>query len=129
MAQSKLGLGFAVIGFCLAACSSTLAPKAAREDGMTREQYRAAYDIASARCDRQTSACSSYASRDACIEDKLRASAADTRLPRCSNEVDPTEVRACVSQISQGRCGTGILQLQACKKSALCPYQSEEGTF
>jgi hypothetical protein len=114
----------------LSACSSlNPGPKASYADGMSTEQYRAAYEIASARCDRQTNACSSFASRDECLEAKLGVSAADTRLPRCSNDVDQTKVQSCVAQIERGQCGTGIAQLDACKKSQLCPYVSVEGTL
>lgn len=114
----------------LSACSS-LNPgaKAPYADGMSRDQYRAAYAIASARCDRQTSACSAFSSHDECIRAKLDVSAADTRLPRCSNDVDQTKVQSCVAEIEQRQCGTGIARLEACQKSELCPYVSEEGIF
>jgi hypothetical protein len=123
------GLGVILVAG-LSACSS-LNPgaQAAYTDGMSTEQYRAAYDIASARCDRQTKACSSFSSHDECIEAKLGVSAADTRLPRCSNNVDQTKVQSCVAQIERGQCGTGIAQIDACRRSQLCPYVSEEGTL
>jgi hypothetical protein len=112
----------------LSACGS-LNPKTIYADGMSTEQYRAVYEIASARCDRQTSACSSFASRDECLAAKLNVSAAETHLPRCSNDVDQAKVQSCVAEIERGQCGTGIVQLDACKKSQLCPYVSEEGTL
>ena len=117
-----------VLFSALGACKG-LQPTAKTTLGMSRDQYRAAYEIASARCDRQTNACSAFASRAECLDAKLGASAAATRLPRCSNDVDQVKVQLCVEQIRQGQCGTGIAQLAACQKSALCPYQSEEGTM
>jgi hypothetical protein len=121
----SLGLIF-VAG--LSACSGlTPGAKAAYADGMSRDQYRTAYAIASARCDRQTNACSAFSSHDECIRAKLEASAADARLPRCSNDVDQTKVQSCVAEIEQRQCGTGIARLEACQKSELCPYVSEEG--
>jgi hypothetical protein len=98
-------------------------------DGMSTDQYRAAYAIASARCERQTNACSAFSSRDECIRAKLDVSAADTRLPRCSNDVDQTRVQACVAELEERQCGTGIARLEACQRSELCPYVSEEGLF
>lgn len=103
--------------------------KSAAANGMNTDQYSAAYDIAAARCDRQTNACSSFSSRSDCISAKLRLSAEDTRLPHCSNDIDRTKVRACVAEIERGQCGTGIAQLDACRESQLCPYVSEEGTL
>jgi hypothetical protein len=127
---SRVGASGVIFVAGLSACSS-LNPdaKSAYADGMSTEQYRAAYDIASARCDRQTNACSSFSSRNECLQAKLSVSAADTRLPRCSNDVDQTKVQSCVAEIERGHCGTGIAQLGACKQSQLCPYVSEEGTF
>jgi hypothetical protein len=112
----------------LSACSN-LNPgaKAAYTDGMSRDQYRAAYAIAAARCDRQTNACSTFSSRDECMRAKLDVSAADARLSRCSNDVDQAKVQACVAEIEQRQCGTGITRLAACQRSELCPYISEEG--
>lgn len=95
---------------------------------MTTDEYAAAYQIAAARCARQTNVCSSFASRDQCLQAKLGASAADARLTRCSNPVDPAQVQSCVSEIKRGSCGSGIAQLAACRGAELCPYISEEGT-
>jgi hypothetical protein len=127
---SKTGSLGVIFVASLSACGS-LNPgaKAASADGMSRDQYRAAYAIASARCDRQTNACSAFSSHDECLQAKLAASAADTRLPRCSNDVDQTKVQSCVAEIEQRQCGTGIARLEACQKSELCPYVSEEGIF
>jgi hypothetical protein len=113
----------------LSACSLNPGAKTEYADGMTADQYRAAYQIADARCDRQTNSCSSFASRDECIAAKLDLSAADARLRRCSHRVDPSDVNSCVAQIEHGQCGSGITQLSACKKAELCPYTSEEGTL
>jgi hypothetical protein len=103
--------------------------KAAFAHGMSAEQYRAAYEIAAARCDRQTNACSAFSSHDECIKAKLEVSAADAQLPRCSNDVDQTKVQSCIAEIERRRCGTGIARLEACQKSELCPYVSEEAIF
>ncbi len=114
----------------VALCACSLGPhRLAYADGMTEDEYRAAYQIAGARCDRQTNACASFASRDACIRAKLVASAADTSLMRCSEPIDPSQLQSCVSEIERGQCGSGIARLKACRQSALCPYVSEEGTF
>ena len=122
------------LGIVLAAAPSAcggLAPNATPKyaDGMTAGQYRAAYEVASARCDRQTDTCSSFATRDRCIEAKLDTSAADMRLRGCSNHVDEAQVRSCAAEIRSGVCGSGITQIKACKHAALCPYVSEEGTL
>jgi hypothetical protein len=98
-------------------------------DGMTAAEYRAASQIAAARCDRQTNGCSVVSSRDQCVATKLDESAAETGLRRCSSPVDPERVDACVAEIRRGQCGTGIVRLEACGKSELCPYVSEEGVF
>ena len=127
---SKAGALGVIFVAGLSACSS-LNPgaKAAYADGMSKDQYRAAYAIAAARCDRQTNACSTFSSHDDCIRAKLDVSAVDTRLRRCSNDVDQTKVQACVAEIEEKQCGTGIARLEACQKSELCPYVSEEGLF
>jgi hypothetical protein len=98
-------------------------------DQMTAGQYRAAYDIASARCDRQTDSCSSFSSHEQCVQAKLDVSAEDARLRACSHRVDPSKVQSCVAEIERGQCGSGITQLAACKQNELCPYTSEEGTL
>jgi hypothetical protein len=127
---SKLGSVSVLLVAGLGACSS-LNPgaKVAYADGMTADQYRAAYQIASARCDRQTNACSSFSSHDQCVEAKLAVSASDAHVRHCSNQVDPADVQACVSEIERGQCGSGIAALAACKTPNLCPYVSQEGTF
>jgi hypothetical protein len=112
----------------LAGCSLNPA-KPVYADQMTAGQYRAAYDIASARCDRQTNACSSFSSHDQCIQAKLDVSAEDTRLRNCPHRVDQSKVQSCVAEIERGQCGTGIAQLAACRQNELCPYTSEEGTL
>lgn len=112
----------------LSGCSLNPA-KPVYADQMTVGQYRAAYDIAAARCDRQTSSCSSFSSRDQCMRLELDASANDARLRSCSHRVDQAKVQACVASIEHGQCGSGIGQLEACKQNELCPYHSEEGTL
>jgi hypothetical protein len=114
-------------GFC--ACGLNPNAKTVYADGMTAEEYRAAYQIASARCDRQTNSCSAFSSRDQCLETKLDVSAAETRLRRCSDPVDQARVASCVTEIRSRQCGTGIVHLEACAKAELCPYVSEEGMF
>ena len=80
------GLGVLFVA-ALSACTSLNPTQPTYADGMSTDQYRAAYDIASARCDRQTAACSAFSTRDECLEAKLGVSAADTRLSRCSNAI------------------------------------------
>ena len=122
---SSLGVMF-VAG--VSACAD-LEPgaKSVHENGMTADEYAAAYQIAAARCDRQTNVCSSFPTRDQCIQAKLDASATETRLRRCSNPIDRSKVQSCVAEIKSGQCGRGIARLEACDKSELCPYVSEEG--
>lgn len=129
MARLKAGSMVVMLVIGLSACSLTPGAKSTHADGMTADEYGAAYQIASARCDRQTNSCSSFVSRDACVEAKLELSAKDTRLRSCSNRVDQRQVRSCVADIERGQCGSGIAQLETCRKSQLCPYVSEEGTF
>ena len=110
------------------ACSSLdSTAKMAAADGMSSDQYRAAYEIAAARCNSQTSACSAFSSRDECIKTKLKVSAADARLQRCANDVDETHVESCVAEIERRQCGTGIARLEACQELELCPDVSVEG--
>jgi hypothetical protein len=126
---SKVGSLALICVAGLSACSLNPNAKSVYADGMTAEEYRAAYEIASARCDRQTNSCSPASSRDQCIEKKLDVSASDTRLRRCSNPVDQARVDACADEIRRGQCGTGIARLEACSKTELCPYVTEEGMF
>jgi hypothetical protein len=122
---SSLGVMF-VAG--VSACANVEpSAKSVHQNGMTADEYAAAYQIAAARCDRQTEGCSSYSTRDQCIEAKLEASAAETRLRRCSDPVDRSKVQSCVAEIKLGQCGRGISKLEACDKSELCPYVTEEG--
>jgi len=125
----KTGLSVVILAGLSACGSLNPGAKATYSDGMNTMQYRAAYEIASARCDRQTNACSAFASHDECIQAKLDVSAADTRLPHCTNDVDQAKVDSCVAEIEHNPCGTGIIRLEACQKSQLCPYASEEGTL
>jgi hypothetical protein len=115
----------------LPACGSHYAPgpKHFASGDLTTAEYEAAYRIATARCERQTAACSSYASRDACVRAKLVPSAADARLEQCNQPVDDAKVEACVAAIRGGACGTGITAIAACRQSAICPYVPEEGTL
>ena len=126
----KLKVGSLVVMFIAALSACDLNPlKTVYADGMTAEEYRAAYQIASARCDRQTNTCSAPSSHDQCVATKLDKSAADSGLRRCSNPVDPARVDVCVADIRRGRCGSGIAQLEACQRTELCPYGSREGTL
>jgi hypothetical protein len=126
----RFKVGSLVVMFVAGLSACDMNPlKTVYADGMTAEEYRAAYQIASARCDRQTNGCSASSSHDQCIATKLDKSAEDTRLRRCSNPVDPERVDACVAEIRRGQCGSGIVHLEACGKSELCPYVSEEGMF
>ena len=119
---------FCLVAAALGACSLN-PPKPIQGDGLTAGQYRAAYAIASARCDRQTNACSSFSSHDQCVSEKFEASAEDARLRGCSHRVDQAQLSACVSDIERNPCGSGIAQLEACQQKSLCPYTSNEGTL
>lgn len=129
MSRFKAGSLVVVIVIGLSACSLNPGAKSTYADGMTADEYGAAYQIASARCDRQTNTCSSFASRDQCVEAKFEASATDARLRRCTNRVDQAQLHSCVADVERGQCGSGIVQLEACRKSELCPYHSDEGTL
>ena len=126
----RFKVGSLVVMFVAGLSACDLNPlKTVYSDGMTAQEYRAAYQIAAARCDRQTNGCSVVSSHDQCLSTELDQSAADTGLRRCSNPVDPARVDACVAQIRRGQCGSGIVHLEACHKAELCPYVSEEGMF
>jgi hypothetical protein len=96
---------------------------------LTADEYKAAYTIAVARCDRQTSSCDPYPSRSACLEAKLLLSAREARLLECSTPVAAQQLARCVAIVRSGTCGTGIAHLDECRRWSLCPYvDSEEGT-
>ena len=122
-------LGLGLLGAVLACepAGPASVPKAASE--LTADEYKAAYTIAVARCDRQTASCDSYPSRNACIEAKLVLSAREARLLECSTPVAASQLARCVALVRHGTCGTGIALLDECRRWSLCPYAgSEEGT-
>jgi len=125
-------LGAGALLASLAACGHVPTPKSTAQ--LRSDEYDAAYRIAEARCDRQTPACETasgahYASRDACIQAKLFASAMETEMPSCKEQViDESDLDACIAQIHQNACGTGVRGIDACRPKKLCPYRAEEGT-
>ena len=125
--STTLGLG--LLGAVLACepAGPASVPKAASE--LTEDEYKAAYRIAVARCDRQTASCDPYPSRKACLDAKLLLSAREARLLECSTPVAPSQLARCISRVRLGTCGTGIAHLDECRRWSLCPYaSSEEGT-
>ena len=125
--SGPLGLTWLV---ALGACDrSQPVARAVSTSDLTSNEYNAAYRIAAARCDRQTPACSSFASREACLRSKLASSAADVRLEDCSDPILDGHLNACVNAIQHAACGTGITGIEACHPRAICPYVAEEGTL
>ena len=111
------------------ACASRQQTTVTASDLSTGER-NAAFQMAAARCDRQTPACGASPSRDACIQQKLVPTAADVSLENCSSDIDAQNLNACVMQIRAGQCGTGIVHIEACSHDRLCPgVAEEEGTL
>jgi hypothetical protein len=112
------------ISSCAAVSTQPLAP------GSESARYHAAYEIAAARCDRQTPACQQragvhYASREACIDAKLADSAQQADLDTCADySLRDSQLRACVAEVRAGRCGTGVANVAACRGRNLCPWDS-----
>jgi hypothetical protein len=98
------------------------------DPGSESARYRAAYEIAGARCDRQTPACEAragvhYASRDECIAAKLADSAKQADLDMCAAyAIRNYQLSACVAEVRAGRCGTGVANVAACQGRNLCPW-------
>jgi len=123
----------AAVGVVLAGAISSCAymPAGARDPGSWKpssDQYRAAYQIAAARCDRRTPACDAstgvhYASRDACIAAKLPKSAEEADLDVCASyALRVVELDQCVAEIKSGQCGSGLAGASTCRGKDLCPW-------
>ncbi len=105
----------------LASCAALLASCATLPQAMSPTpptswdhksvRYRIAYEVAAARCDRQTPECvaragAHYATREACIADKLPASAAEVDLDLCASyPLREHDLDECIAEIRAGRCG------------------------
>lgn len=133
---SKLGsIGGALAGaVLLCACQPARALDPPRADAKS-DRYRAAYQIAAARCDRRTPSCESqtgdhYDSREACIAAKLPASATEADLGYCASySLREYDLDACLTEIRSGQCGTGISNISACRGRNLCPWDSFEALY
>ena len=122
-------LGLSVMAPLLACEPRGPAASPMKASELTKDEYKAAYSIAVARCDRQTAACDPYPSRSACLEAKVLLSAREARLLECSTPVAAEQLARCVAIVRSGTCGTGIAHLDECRRWSLCPYvDSEEGT-
>ena len=121
-------LGLTVMS-AAAACDAydARAPVSATE--LNSAEYTAARSIAAARCDRQKAGCQTFASRDACIREKILPSAADARLKRCYDAIDQDQLERCIDEIRERPCGSGIVGLPECRRASLCPDVPEEGTI
>jgi hypothetical protein len=123
-------VGMGLVGAVAASCVSVPAPIAPASWSSKSERYRVAYEIAAARCDRQTPECErragvQYASRDACIAAKLPPSAAEADLDVCASyPLRQHDLDECVAEIRGGHCGTGISGATACRGKNLCPWDS-----
>jgi hypothetical protein len=122
--------GVVLVGVMAASCTSLPTPTELASRHAEDARYRAAYEIAAARCDRQTPACERragvhYASRDACIAAKLPNSAKEADLDYCASyPLREHDLGECVSEIRSGQCGTGIASATACQGMNLCPWDS-----
>lgn len=121
-------VGMGLVGAMAASCVSV--PAATEPMSSTSDRYRVAYEIAAARCDRQTPECEhragvQYASRDACIAAKLPLSAAEADIDLCASyPLREHDLGECVAEIRSGQCGTGISAATACRGKNLCPWDS-----
>jgi hypothetical protein len=126
--QGIFGVG--LVGVMASSCVSLPTPTEATSRHAQDDRYRAAYQIAAARCDRQTPACEAragvhYASRDACIAAKLPGSATAADLDYCASyPLRDHRLGECVAEIRSGQCGTGISGATACQGMNLCPWDS-----
>ena len=121
--SAAIGLSFATAP----ACEPTATPGVPIQ--LTSDEYKAAYRIAVARCDRQTSSCDPFPSRKACLDAKLVLTAKESRLLDCARPVDPSRLERCVAVVRRGECGTGIAHVDACRAASLCPDPSESGAL
>jgi hypothetical protein len=130
MLRSIIGVG--LVGVMGASCASLPTLAEPTSWNLRSDRYRAAYEIAAARCDRQTPACESragvhYASRDACIEAKLPTSVVEAHLDYCASyALRASNLSACVAGIQSGQCGTGVSPVSACRGPSLCPWDDDE---
>lgn len=64
-----------------------------------------------------------YADRGACLTGVLGAWRAELAFPGCEQGVDAAALRACLSELREAPCGTGIDRMDtfaSCKAEALC---------
>ncbi len=124
-----LGLGSALLASC-ATLPQAIPPTPPTSWDPKSVRYRIAYEVAAARCDRQTPECvaragAHYPTRDACIADKLPASAAEVDLDLCASyPLRDHDLDECIAEIRAGRCGTGLASATACKGKNLCPWDA-----
>ena len=122
-------IGMGLVGAVAASCASVPATAPATWSAKS-DRYRVAYEIAAARCDRQTPECErragvTYTSRDECIAMKLPPSAAEADLDLCASyPLREHDLSECVAEIRGGQCGTGISGATACRGKNLCPWDS-----
>jgi hypothetical protein len=129
--RSIVGMGLVgALALCAASCASAPAPTQPASWSAKSDRYLVAYEIAAARCDRQTPECErragvEYASRDACIAAKLPPSAAEADLDLCASyPLRQHDLEQCVAEIRGGQCGTGLVGATACRGKNLCPWDS-----
>lgn len=131
----SMARGMGALGVVAAISACAHLPTAGSGRDPSTDEYVAAYQIAAARCDRQTPSCESrvgvhYATRDACIAAKLRPSVEEADLKYCAYyPLHDSALNECVSAIRSKECGTGVAVLVACRGKTLCPFASEEGTI
>jgi hypothetical protein len=124
-----LAVGVTAISACASVSTQPLTP------GSESARYRAAREIAAARCDRQTPACERragvhYASREECIAAKLADSAKQADLDTCAYySLHEHELGACVAEVRAGRCGTGVANVAACRGRNLCPWDAFDTVY
>jgi len=123
-------VGIGLVGAMAASCMSVPAATKPTSWSPQSDRYRVAYEIAAARCDRQTPECERragvrYASRDECIAAKLPPSAAEADLDLCASyPLRDHDLGECVAEVRAGQCGTGLTGAPACRGKNLCPWDS-----
>lgn len=119
---------FPIVLLALAGCTSEPRTPPQTASQLDAVEYRAAREMATARCDRRAGACVPYPSREACVDSKILPSATDANLLQCSSAVDEDRLSRCLSEIRRTACGTGIRDLEDCNEGQLC-NAVEEGTL
>jgi hypothetical protein len=131
--SSRLHRGFVVVGLgafaALAGCTRPVDPSAPPSATLRGDERDAAYRIAIARCVRiESASCSAsqtYPSRDACIQDKLEATALELPLGHCEDSVDKKNLERCVNALLEEPCGSGA-RVEACRNDYLCPGRAPQ---